>query len=87
MEELENSIPQLEKLETQYYGKYYNLLLHALERTETAREASSKLQLAQDPIAEEYLGLKYKVRVLLTTKEMLIVICANLRTLEHGNRN
>jgi len=83
MEELEVLIPQLEKLESEYYGSYYKKLLHAMEKTEGQREASSKLQLAQEPIAEKYLGLKYKVRVLLTTKEMLIEICRNLRVLEH----
>ena len=83
LDELELLIPQLEKLESQYYGSYYKKLLHALERTEAAREASSKLQLAQEPIATEYLDLKYKVRVLLTKKEMLIEICRNLRIIEH----
>lgn len=84
MEELALNIPKLEKLETEYYGNYYKKLLHAQERTEAAREASSKLQLAQEPIAEKYLGLKYKVRVMLTTKEMLIEICKNLRSLSHN---
>jgi hypothetical protein len=83
MEELEVLIPKLEKLETEYYSTYYTKLLHALERTEGQREASSKLQLAQESIAEKYLDLKYKVRVLLTKKEMLIEICRNLRVLEH----
>ena len=82
MEELASTIPQLEKLETQYYGKYYDMLLHSQERTEGQREASCKLQLAQLPIATEYLDLKYRVRVLLTTKDLLTEVCRNFRQLE-----
>lgn len=82
MEELEKLIPQLEKLETGYYGFYYKTLLHSQARSEGQREAESKLILAKEAIAQEYLDLKYKVRVLLTTKEMLTTICQNLRQLE-----
>lgn len=87
MEELEELIPQLEKLEGGYYGFYYKTLLHSQARTEGQREAESKLILAKETIAEEYLGLKYKVRVLLTTKDCLTEICHNLRQLEsHWNQ-
>jgi hypothetical protein len=82
MESLEKLIPQLEKLETEYYGFYYKTLLHSQARTEGQREAESKLILAKEPIAEKYLDLKYQVRVLLTMKDMLIEIGKNFRILE-----
>lgn len=85
MNELTEKIPALEKLESEYYGRYYRFLLQAGESTQAGREASAKLQLRMSEdgkspsIFEQYMDLKTDVRILLTKKEMLIEIGRNLR--------
>jgi hypothetical protein len=83
MEGLEKNIPILEKLETEYYGKYYKLLLGSHMGNAGQREAETRLTMQQEPIFEKYLDAKLIVRKLLTKKEILIEICRNLRMLEH----
>lgn len=85
MDRLEKLTPILEKLETEYYQTYYKYLLNAPERSEGAREASSKMMMRNPDNmehTENYLDVKMEVRNLLMKKEMLIEISKNFRILE-----
>ena len=82
--ELKIKIPELEKAETKYWYRYYELILSEVVSqlsTESKREAQAKSLLRQEGLTEKYYDLKLDVRMLLTEKEMLFKMADNCRTL------
>ena len=84
LEELKIKIPELEKAETKYWYRYYELILSEVVAnlsTESKREAQAKGLLRQEGLTEKYYDLKLEVRMLLTEKEILFKMADNYRTL------
>ena len=87
LSQLEVKLPQLEKLESEYWLKLGKYSLNSKLGNQISRDAEAKILLEQEGMLDKYYLLKGEVRTLLTKKEILIEISRNLRSLNmQGNK-
>lgn len=87
LEELEIKIPELDKFEIDYYGKYNRYLLSSPLKTATDREAESQVRLEEGGLKESHAQIRGEVKLLLIRKEVLIEMSRNMRSLNLQNKN
>lgn len=84
LDELEEKIPVLEKLEAEWYGKYHRWVVTSMLGTQADRESETRTRLADEGLTEKRDLLKSDVRVLLTRKEVMMELGRNLRALSYA---
>lgn len=77
--ELQKLVPELDKLESNYYYMYNKYLLTSQLKTATDREAEAKVRLYDEGISEPYKELISTVMILRQRREVIIEICKNMR--------
>ena len=74
-------LPELDKLEHEYYNNYHGKLLNSGMGTIILKEAEAKQTLALEPIYDKYHNKKIELRILLHEKEILTEVSKNFRAI------
>lgn len=72
-------LPSVEKFESEYNARYFDLLLHSPYGNAPAREAEAKTVCRVEGLEDKYLEAKLQLRILLTRKDFLFEMSRNLR--------
>lgn len=80
--EIQNNLGTFYEIEAKYLARKYDLLLHSMLGNAPAREAEANLIVQKEPIFNQFMDVKLKMKKLWSKKEMYIELSKNMRALE-----